>query len=299
MNNLPLVSIIIPFYNRPEKTLKAIYSAQEQTYSRIEIIVVDDGSDQTIDAELFFLQPEISLVKHEQNKGANAARNTGLKHAHGSWIAFLDSDDTWHPTKIEKMLSHLLSQKKYGVAYCNFNKIKDGSIKDVFKVRKSGDLYSELLQENIVGTVSAPIIKKSILQEVNGFDENLHSAQDWDLWLRIAEKGKLFLAIDEALVNYNIPVSDQNISLSEEAFWKGRNAFLKKHKAKYKGKKSRALGQIYSNIGFLFLSRFRNRLKAFSCFILAIRSNPQRIKSWSGLVGCLLPAFILKKLLKD
>ena len=162
-------------------------------------------------------------------------------------------------------------------------------------MNQSGNLYSALLAENIPGSASVPIIKKEVLEAINGFDEQLPSAQDWDLWLRIAEQNYLFLAIPEVLVDYTLPEQQGHISSSATAFWKGRQAFLQKHKSKYTGLDSNKRGIIYSDMGFLLLQRFGKRILALQCFVWAIFIYPSRIKSWRGLIAVFLPTFILKR----
>lgn len=291
-----LISIIIPCYNRVDNTLLAIQSAEVQTYTETEIIVVNDGSTENI-SELTTLADlgAIHLLHHSKNKGANAARNTGLDAAKGEWIAFLDSDDLWHPEKLSIMMAELAQSTNFSVAYCGTNMCRNGEVVFTKEVSLSGNLYSALLAENIPGSASVPIIKKEVLEAINGFDEHLPSAQDWDLWLRIAEQGYLFLAIPQVLVDYTLPEKKGHISSSATAFWKGRKAFLRKHKSKYTGTNKKKRSTIYSDMGFLLLQRFGKRAIAFKCFILAILTNPRRVKSWRGLIGVFLPTFILKK----
>jgi glycosyltransferase involved in cell wall biosynthesis len=255
--------------------------------------VVDDGSELKIKKTSIFNDPRVTLMEHEQNLGANAARNTGFNHSKGKWISFLDSDDTWSSNKIEVLVKALESKYEYQVAYSSFKNMINGKTESIFEAKYNGNIYTELLSENVVGSASVPIISRSVIEDVSGFDEALKSAQDWDLWLRIAEKGYLFLAISKPLMNYTMPLSKHHISNSDAAFWDGRRAFLKKHKSKYSGSNRQILGKVYSDIGFLFLNRFGSRFKALSCFINAVISNPKRAKSWKGLLAVFLPTTFL------
>ena len=298
MSSDDLVSVIIPFFNRPEQTLAAIRSALNQTYKEIEIIVVDDASENTIEDHVVLSDPKITFLKHTHNLGANAARNSGLKKASGYWISFLDSDDTWEPEKLEVMVSALKKDRDFSVAYCGIRKILDGKTESVEEPTLVDDVYGSLLSKNIVGSASVPVISRKVFNNVDGFDEQLTSAQDWDLWLRIAEKEFKFLCLSEPLVNYTLPTQTGHISSSQVSFWKGRSHFLEKHKLKYKGQNRKALGQIYSDIAYLLLHRFSNRSKAFYCFILAIFHDSKRSKSWRGLIAVFLPKSILFKFTK-
>ncbi|WP_421773541.1 glycosyltransferase family 2 protein [Gracilimonas sp.] len=295
MNDLPLVSIIIPCYNRAEETVQAISSALRQTYINTEIIVVDDGSNNETLTKLSSLKAPFKLLRHETNKGANAARNTGLKSAHGKWIAFLDSDDTWDKNKIQIILENLLSQPQYSLGYCSMYSIQGDSVKSKFNAVHSGNIYERLLEKNVVGSASIPIIKKDVLVKVNGFDEKLRSAQDWDLWLRIAEAGYSFLAIQDPMVYYKFPDSQQHISGSEDAFWEGRKAFISKHFEKYKQGHTKALGKVYSDTGFILLNRFHNTHLSRRCFLKALHFHKTRLKSWKGLLGTMMPLSLYKK----
>ncbi len=284
-----LVSVIIPFFNRPDSTLNAIESVLNQSYKNIELIVVDDGSESSIEHETVFNDPRISLIKHANNLGANAARNSGYKKSKGDLIGFLDSDDTWEPNKVSIMVDALSKNEQFSVCYCGMNYKNGDKTISVSIPNRTGDIYIDLLPKNIVGSASVPLLRRVALEHVNGFDENLKSAQDWDLWLRIAKQGYNFFAIPQALVNYTIPTSGKHISNSEYSFWEGRKSFIQKHKSEYTGKNKQALGQIYSDIGFLLIHRFENRRMALKCFVKAIISKPTRVKSWKGLVATFLP----------
>jgi glycosyltransferase involved in cell wall biosynthesis len=293
MNSGALASIIIPFYNRIEDTLKAISSALGQTYEHIEVIVVDDGSTNPINDHVILDDPRITLVKHPKNMGANAARNTGFKNSTGNWICFLDSDDTWVPNKLQIMIDALNNNLDHSIGYCGINHVLNGDIIGKNLPTQSGNIYDQLLSSNIVGSTSVPVISRKVMNRIGGFDETLKSAQDWDLWIRIAEKDFLFLAIPSVLVNYSVPTNANHISHSLNPFWNGRMQFLKKHKHRYKGIHKSALGQVYSDMGFLLIHRFNDRTKAFKCFIHSLKNNPSRLKSWRGLIATLIPSSLL------
>lgn len=291
----PLVSVIIPVFNRAHSILNAVNSVLAQDYSSIEVILVDDKStDNSIQIINSIDDGRVKLVKHSENLGANAARNSGLKESKGEWIAFLDSDDTWDIYKLSKLMKLLLNKKEgFLIAYCGVKFVENSTITGEYIATKSGDLSNELLYKNIVGSASVPVMHKSLITKLNGFDESLKSAQDWDLWLRVALEEFHFGAIPEALVNYTIPTSKNQISNSPDAFLNGRLEFIKKYYKLYETNKH-ALSKVYSDMAFILLNRFQNNASARFYFLKSLRNNPSNIKPLTGFLRTYLPSSINK-----
>lgn len=180
---MPLVSVIIPTYNRAPVLGRAIGSVLAQTLPDFELIVVDDGSsDHTKDVASQFGDC-VQLVRQE-NRGVSAARNTGIKHSHGDLIAFLDSDDEWLPVKLEKQVA-LFSG---GDFICHTEEIwyRDGKHVPQKKIhRKQGGWFFERALERCLISPSSVMISRRLLDRVGWFDEDLPAAEDYDLWLRI------------------------------------------------------------------------------------------------------------------
>ncbi len=189
--------------------IRAIDSILAQTYKNIEIIVVDDSPEsfsQRLDVQ-FLVQARaqnISYILHETNQGACIARNTGLKMAKGEFVAFLDDDDEWMPDKIEKQIQ-AFDHESVALTYCGRMTINDSSgIKIIDKVSyHQGKVFPELILKNFIGSTSIPLLRKSCIIEVGGFDPMMKSAQDYDVWLRLAEK-YLVRFVAEPLVAYHI-----------------------------------------------------------------------------------------------
>ncbi len=200
----PKVSVVIPAYNRASVLSRAINSVLAQTYQDFEIIVVDDCSQDNIDEIMkSFVDSRINYIKHETNKGGNAARNTGIKVAKGELIAFLDSDDEWLATKLEKQVA-LFADPTIGLVYCGFNYIEEGNdIRQDRLTNLMNNYRQDLVVSNFVGTTSVAIVRKKLLNEINGFDEKMRSSQDWDLYLRLSDRCE-FGCVSELLVNYFI-----------------------------------------------------------------------------------------------
>lgn len=201
----PLVSVVIPSYNRAALLPRAITSVLSQTLRDLECIVVDDGStDHTAQVVAGFSDPRLRVVRLPGNSGCSRATNTGIRAARGKLIAFLDSDDEWLPGKLERQVARLreCGDPKATVAYCRC------MVRDALTARMwrrphlvyEGDVFQHLLEGWHPTTSSLFLIERRSLLEVGGFSENLPCAQDYDLWLRLAEASHRFVAIDDVLV---------------------------------------------------------------------------------------------------
>lgn len=202
------VSVIIPTHNRAELLLRAARSVLAQTYPHWELIVVDDGSDDGTEAHfntwLEDARPEqgISYVKSPR-QGVSQARNLGVSHATGQWIAFLDSDDEWLPDKLERQLT-LASE--FSVIHCGETWLRDGTIVPQLKkhAKSGGRIFNRCVEICCVAT-SAVLMKRSLF---GGFREDFPVCEDYELWLRLSSKN-LFGFIDEALVHKHGGRDDQ------------------------------------------------------------------------------------------
>ena len=224
-----MISCIITTYQRPIHILKrAIDSVVNQTYKDIELIVVNDApAEKKLAEEIGRLIMQYPIRKqyiiHDVNKGACAARNTGIVHASGEYIAFLDDDDEWLPEKLARQYN-LLQQESLAIVSCAYNQIgADGKLK-VIEIQYPKDNISDfeklLTYGNFLGSTSFPLIRTDVFLRVGNFDIELKSSQDYEMWIRIAEHFPVGF-IDDALVNYYI--SDVCITKSmknrEQGFW--------------------------------------------------------------------------------
>ena len=193
-----LISVIIPVYNRPEQIKKAVDSVLNQSYKNLEIIVVDDGSTDETPETLSQFKEEISVYRIS-NSGVSAARNYGVDKAHGSYVAFLDSDDEWKPKKLEKQLAYMLKEN-WKISQTEEIWIRNGSFLNKKKKHKKpqGDIFIPSLKLCTVSP-SAVMMKKDLYEMYGGFDETLPVCEDYDLWLRMAVREKFGL-LDEKLV---------------------------------------------------------------------------------------------------
>ena len=213
---MELVTAIITTHKRePEIVERALKSILAQTYKNIEIIVVDDSPESfesrkaVKDSVTRYTNQNVKYVQHDECKGACAARNTGLYMAKGEYVAFLDDDDEWLPEKIEKQLQGF-DRENVALVYCDSLSYyqKNGEIKRRVPDFLRGKVYNQLLLHNFIGSTSFPLIKKRNLIDIGGFDILMQSSQDYDIWLRLAQKFEVNY-VEDALVLYYIHEGEQ------------------------------------------------------------------------------------------
>ena len=193
------ISVVIPSYNRKEFLKRSIDSAINQTKKPFEIIVVDDGST---DGTETMIKSDYDFVKFikQKNKGVSAARNIGIEVSIGEWICFLDSDDEWKKDKLEKQIIAMKSNPGYKFIHSNEIWIKNGIRINQKKKHKKygGDIFDKCLDMCRISP-SSVMIDKTVFDEVGNFNENLVVCEDYELWLRICDKYRVFF-IDEPLI---------------------------------------------------------------------------------------------------
>lgn len=185
--NGPLVSTIIPTFNRAETIMRAVESVLIQDYQPHELIVVDDGSEDETESLLKPLADKGALLLIKQdNRGVSAARNRGLEAARGELIAFLDSDDQWLPGKIRAQVEYFQDNPEAVLVQTQERWLRRGRRVNPGRkhLKKAGDIFMESIKLCLISP-SATMLKKSLLAEVGFFDENLAACEDYDLWLRI------------------------------------------------------------------------------------------------------------------
>jgi glycosyltransferase involved in cell wall biosynthesis len=202
---MPRVSVVVPAYNAELFIAEAIESVLAQTFVDFELIVVDDGSTDCTKAAISSFTDERLRYLWQENGERSAARNAGIRSAHGEFVAFLDADDAWLPDKLARQVALLDADSEIGLVYCGAWKLRDGVIVGQQKAAHRGNVVRTLLSvDNVIaGSASAAMIRRDVLEEVGGFDERLVIFEDWDLWLRIARRSQVdFVA--ENLVNVRL-----------------------------------------------------------------------------------------------
>lgn len=214
-NDKELVSAVITTHNRLDYLKRAIESVMSQTYPFMECIVVSDASTDGTD-EYCKNRDSITYISIPENEshGGNYARNLGIKAAKGKYVAFLDDDDAWVPTKIEKQVS-LLKEKKCECVYClrKYEVVNNGKIiKHTIESTKytiEGDISKKIFRHAITST-SCILATKSILDRIGGFDIDLYKIQEYELLIRISQLTEIYYYHDEPLVLYTINKSDKS-----------------------------------------------------------------------------------------
>ncbi|WP_028043635.1 glycosyltransferase family 2 protein [Candidatus Stoquefichus massiliensis] len=196
---IPLVSIIIPTYDRPTMLDRTIQSVLTQTYKNIEIIIVDDNNPNTVsrkETEIIMSKyidnHKIQYIKHKYNRNGSSARNTGWKHANGKYITFIDDDDEIKNSKIEKQVNCLEKNDEFGACYTGYKLIKSENKIQLSSEKRSGNLYlSALMRTLYLGSGSNLFLLKSIVDDIGGYDESFVRNQDIEFLVRVLEKTKL------------------------------------------------------------------------------------------------------------
>lgn len=196
----PLVSVLIPAYNRAALLPRAIGGVLRQTLQDFEVVVVDDGSeDETAAVVDSYTDPRVRLVRLPVKGGVARARNAGVSAARSALVAFLDSDDEWRPEKLERQVARLKGRGG-GVVYCRYSRHVPAAVRLApGPAVARGDVFRALLR-GWDPLPSCVLMRRVALAGVGPFDESLPAFADYEMWLRLAEHGADFVAVDEALV---------------------------------------------------------------------------------------------------
>lgn len=249
-----MVSAIVTTYKRePEMLMQSVESILKQTYDKMEIIVVDDngmGSDyQKKNEEMFRKYPQIRYIPNAVNSGAQYSRNQGILESKGDYVAFLDDDDLWAETKIEKQLK-LFNSPDIAMVFCDAYLFYDDDLNDLHPYQKIGKYgvpidFCELLQMDYIGSTSKALIKKSCLAKTGMFDLDMPARQDYEMWLRIS-KHYHCIGVGEPLLYYRCHRGER-ISTNYDKCKKGYMLLLKKYHADY-NKHPKAKAMVYHRI---------------------------------------------------
>ena len=275
----PLISVVIPAFNRSAKIERALKSVQNQTYANWEAVVVDDASkDNTVDIvkEMSTKDKRIVCVRHSRNKGSQAARNTGIRCARGQWVAFLDSDDEFLTDSLSSRMDMLIKEHTNAVhsnAYIlHTNKPKIVYYSPPYK----GEIYKDILIKD-GPTFPSLLVQRRALENIGYLDEEILAFQEWDTYIRLGKQCKFSFLPKETFI-YDYTGSD-SISRDDIRGARGYGQILHKHFWNiwlYGG--ARALGFHYSAISQRYsmggdkLSSLRYRLNAlvWKCFSFSI-----------------------------
>ncbi|MEH2061528.1 MAG: glycosyltransferase [Nostoc sp.] len=212
--NLPKISVIIPAYNCEKTINQTIKSVLNQTFTDLELIVINDGSqDSTLEVTTQIQDSRIQVFSYA-NAGGNVSRNRGLHRAVGEFVSFLDADDLWTPDKLQSQLKALQENATAKVAYSWTDYIDTNGqfVVSGKRINVNGNVYEKLLLNNFLENGSNPLICRKALITLGGFDESLSAAQDWDMWLRLASKFD-FICVPSVQILYRISANSVSSNL--------------------------------------------------------------------------------------
>ncbi len=201
---MPKVSVIIPAYNAMNYLSETLDSVLNQTFEDFEVLIINDGSKDRIVQWFSELRDSRVQLISQENQRIAAARNTGISHAKGEYIAFLDADDLWEPTKLEVQVRFLEEHPSVGIVH-TWTRLIDPQSQPTGRILTSqaeGNPWKHLLQKNTIVT-SSVMIRSVCLQTVGGFSPDLHYCEDTDLWIRLAAS-YTFGIIKEPLTSYRL-----------------------------------------------------------------------------------------------
>jgi len=226
---MPKVSVILPVYNVECYIQQTVQSVLEQTFPDFELLIIDDGSpDRSIELCRAMQDDRIHIIT-QANRGLAGARNTGIRHAAGEYLAFLDSDDLWVPTKLAVHVQHLDQSPTVGVSFCRSQFIDDqGNSLGIYQMPKlTGITADHLFCRNPIGNGSAAVIRKAVFDAIrftdpNGtedhyFDQTFRQSEDIECWLRIALQTQWQIeGIPEALTLYRVNTTGLSANVQKQ-----------------------------------------------------------------------------------
>jgi glycosyltransferase involved in cell wall biosynthesis len=284
------VSVIIRAYNRGYIIQEAIASALGQTYPAFEIVVVDDGStDDTSEVVDQLRTDRIRYIKHDTNRGVSAAGNTGIKASTGDVVAHLDTDDLWQPEMLTRLVAFLDHHPEVGAVFCDVEVVrKDGSSSSLVSgarafqrllashIPLNGDewIFTEremhmCLLEEVPIAPPAALIRRSVLDQVGGYDEKWLSGEDWELYLRIAKHYR-FGYLNQMLTTVRV-LEDSTLARFWETDKDSLRRLISREKHALRGDRearraaNRAIAQFENDLGWVYLHSDR-RAKSISAY---------------------------------
>ena len=285
----PTVSVVIPVYEQIDLLTEALDTVRDQTFDDLEAIVVDDASEADVGAVVDGYGDWARLVEHEENRGAGAARNTGIGVARGTYVAFLDADDLWRPTKLERQVEVFKNgDEDLGLVYTGFVQFElDGTEWRRYPEAR-GDVYLEELERDRIHPTSTVMIHRECVDVVGEFDPDLPSRQDYDLWIRITERYAVDYVDDILVEKREQPGS---ISKTFDRRIQGDRAVMEKVRERIEGfgflSRNRILSYHHHVLGRDYESN-GDRALAIRHLSVAIVRYPLRPASWAMLAIAVL-----------
>lgn len=308
MESFKLVSVIMPCYNADHYVEESVFSALNQTYKHLEVIVVDDGSTDSSVRRLEKLQEKDTRLKvfQQKNKGPGAARNRGLKESNGEYIAFLDADDYWSSGFIEKLVKMLASetQTPYLLAYCGWQNtgLSENRCRPFIPPDYSTMDLTQLFLGGCRWPIHAALFTKACVDKIGGFDERWVNCDDYDLWLRMSPFLKVVL-VPEVLAFYRHHAGEQitkKSSITAENHWKIQREFLSRRPVIAKQIGEKKINKVI-NGGLLhraYISYWeRDLTTSHKLFRMVMKTGYGKMSDWKYMLPALFPSGIYKSII--
>ncbi|MFC1843560.1 glycosyltransferase [Thermodesulfobacteriota bacterium] len=278
----PLISVVLPTYNRAPTLLRSIKSVLNQTYQNLELIIVDDASeDSTPNLVNGITDPRLIYIKHSAQQGAGTARNSGIEISKGEYIAFQDSDDEWSKDKLEEQLKLFNTNKNIGAVFSPYLKVSERNKEQVpakLSAKMWGDIHRNILFCSWIGTPTL-MVKIDLIKSIGGFDQGLEALEDWELIIRLAKLCR-FGCINKPLVTAYL--SEGSITEREEINLTAIEQIIEKHHCSYNSQPAAKATQL------IFIGNRKclngNMKEGINYFKKAIKVSPGSIPAWIGLI---------------
>jgi glycosyltransferase involved in cell wall biosynthesis len=259
---MSLISVIIPVYNGEKTIRETIESVLNQTFQDFELIILNDGSqDSTLDIVSSIQDSRLKVFSYP-NAGLAASRNRGTFHAVGEYISFIDADDLWTPDKLETQLKALQDNPEAAVAYSWTNYIDESGqfLRRGGYLTANGNVYAKLLVVDFLENGSNPLIRRQALIQVEGFDESLPAAEDWDVLLRLAAQYS-FVAVPYPQILYRVSASSMSAHVvrQETACLKVLERAFKQAPESLQYLKKYSMANLYRYLSFKVLDAYPDR----------------------------------------
>ena len=270
-----LVSVIIPTFNRPQFLPAAIGSVLNQTFTDWELLIADDGSEDRTRAYLRTLShlPRVTIMWMPHTGSPAAVRNAALHEAKGEYVAFLDSDDIWEIRKLELQVAQLRNRKRCLWSYTAFTNVDrhGDALPDETRRRWvpcEGDIFDRILRGEVSIRTPSVLVARQLLLDSGAFDESMRSAEDYDLWMRLALRSEIAL-IDESLVR--IRAHEENHSADWSSAYVGQDHTFKKlqscvdRRRRSMLRRERARNALRLSLQYAVLRNRAGSLRALTC----------------------------------
>lgn len=283
-----LVSVIVPSYNMAGFLPQAVQSALAQSYTNLEVLIVDDGSTDNTSEVVRLWEGDARVRVHRQvNGGLSNARNQGIAHTRGPFIALLDADDTWVPDKLSRQMELFAGRPEVGVVYSGYQRMdREGRpLPTEPTPMHRGWVSGALLIENFVPAASA-VVRRECFERCGGFDETLRTGEDYDMWLRLSAHYP-FDFIAEPAIRYRIWGGQMSTDYRAryETGIRTMQRFLDNNPGVVDGAVvGRAWAHTYTGRGNVTLWRGRNRLGALRDYLRALSFRPGYWPAWRAIL---------------